>query len=44
MMSRKKRKIMEKMVYSNKKKDAEAELLRAKRRKIEKSGKGVPRV
>ncbi len=44
MMSRKKRKIMEKMVYSNKKKDAEAELLRAKRRKIEKSGKGAPRV
>lgn len=44
MMSRKKRKIMEKMVYSNKKKDAEAELLRAKRRKIEKSGKSVPRV
>merc|ERR1712093_658591 len=33
-----KRKIMEKMVYSNKKKDAEAEKLRAKRRKIEKSG------
>jgi pescadillo len=44
MMSRKKRKIMEKMVYSNKKKDAEAELLRAKRRKIEKSGKSAPRV
>ncbi|KAE9366702.1 Pescadillo [Stipitochalara longipes BDJ] len=43
MMSRKKRKIMEKMVYSNKKKDAEAELLRAKRRKIEKSGKAAPR-
>jgi pescadillo protein len=44
MMSRRKRKIMEKMVYSNKKKDAEAELLRAKRRKIEKSGKSAPRV
>ena len=43
MMSRKKRKIMEKMVYSNKKKDAEAEKLRAKRRKIEKSGKGPER-
>ncbi|PMD31412.1 putative Pescadillo like protein [Hyaloscypha variabilis F] len=43
MMSRKKRKIMEKMVYSNKKKDAEAELLRVKRRKIEKSGKAAPR-
>ncbi|KAN0092256.1 putative Pescadillo like protein [Hyaloscypha variabilis] len=43
MMSRKKRKIMEKMIYSNKKKDAEAELLRAKRRKIEKSGKAAPR-
>ncbi|PBP27610.1 pescadillo [Diplocarpon rosae] len=39
MMSRKKRKIMEKMVYSNRKKDAEAEKLRSKRRKIEKSGK-----
>ncbi|TVY19236.1 Pescadillo-like protein [Lachnellula arida] len=43
MMSRKKRKILEKMVYSNKKKDGEAEVLRAKRRKIEKSGKGAPR-
>ena len=43
MMSRKKRKILEKMVYSNKKKDAEAETLRAKRRKIEKSGKAAPR-
>jgi pescadillo len=39
MMSRKKRKILEKMVYSNKKKDAEAEALRAKRRKIEKAAK-----
>lgn len=44
MMSRKKRKILEKMVYSNKKKDAEAETLRAKRRKIEKTGKAAPRV
>jgi pescadillo protein len=44
MMSRKKRKIFEKMTYSNKKKDSEAELLRAKRRKIEKGGKGTPRV
>lgn len=44
MMSRKKRKILEKMVYSNKKKDVEAETLRAKRRKIEKSGKAAPRV
>jgi len=43
MMSRKKRKILEKMVYSNKKKDVEAETLRAKRRKIEKSGKTAPR-
>ncbi|RFU32569.1 hypothetical protein B7463_g3787, partial [Scytalidium lignicola] len=43
MMSRKKRKILEKMIYSNKKKDAEAEALRAKRRKIEKAGKGVMR-
>ena len=44
MMSRKKRKILEKMVYSNKKKDEEAELLRAKRRKIEKAGKIVSKV
>ena len=44
MMSRKKRKIFEKMTYSNKKKDAEAEGLRAKRRKIEKAGKGTPKV
>ena len=43
MMSRKKRKIFEKMDYSNKKKDAEAEKLRGKRRKIEKSGKGALR-
>jgi pescadillo protein len=44
MMSRKKRKILEKMVYSNKKKDAEAEGLRAKRRKIEKAAKASSRV
>ncbi|KAL3418080.1 pescadillo [Phlyctema vagabunda] len=43
MMSRKKRKIHEKMIYSNKKKEAEAEVLRGKRRKIEKSGKAAPR-
>ena len=43
MMSRKKRKILEKMVYSNKEKEKEAETLRAKRRKIEKSGKGAKR-
>ncbi|RDW82519.1 pescadillo [Coleophoma cylindrospora] len=43
MMSRRKRKIHEKMIYSNKKKDAEAEVLRNKRRKIEKSGKAAPR-
>lgn len=36
MMSRRKRKVFEKMQYSNAKKDAEAEKLRAKRRKIEK--------
>jgi pescadillo protein len=40
MMSRKKRKILEKIVYSNKKKDAEAEALRAKRRKLEKVANG----
>ena len=43
MMSRKKRKILEKMIYSNRQKDAEAENLRAKRRKLEKSGKAPPR-
>ena len=43
MLSRRKRKILEKMVYSNKEKEKEAEGLRAKRRKIEKSGKGVVR-
>ena len=37
MMSRKKRKLFEKMQYGNAKKDAEAEKLRSKRRKIEKS-------
>jgi pescadillo len=36
MMSRKKRKLFEKMQYGNAKKDAEAEKLRSKRRKIEK--------
>ncbi|KUJ23858.1 putative Pescadillo like protein [Mollisia scopiformis] len=41
MMSRKSRKVLEKMTYSNKRKDVEAEKLRAKRRKIEKSGKGA---
>lgn len=35
MMSRRKRKVFEKMTYSNNKKDAEAEKLRGKRRKIE---------
>ena len=35
MMSRKKRKLFEKMQYSNVKKDAEAEKLRRKRRKLE---------
>jgi pescadillo protein len=39
MMSRRKRKIFEKMQYSNAKKDAEAEKLRGKRRKIEKATK-----
>ncbi|KAH8594592.1 Pescadillo [Bisporella sp. PMI_857] len=43
MMSRKKRKTFEKMEYSNKRKEAEAEILRAKRRKLEKAGKGAPR-
>jgi pescadillo protein len=38
MMSRKKRKLFEKMQYSNNKKDSEAEVLRRKRRKIEKGG------
>jgi pescadillo protein len=37
MMSRKKRKLFEKMQYGNAKKDAEAEKLRGKRRRIEKS-------
>lgn len=37
MMSRKKRKLFEKMQYGNTKKDAEAEKLRSKRRKIEKA-------
>ena len=38
MMSRKKRKLYEKMQHSNNKREAEAEALRRKRRKIEKSG------
>ncbi|GME33851.1 Ribosome biogenesis protein pescadillo [Neofusicoccum parvum] len=37
MMSRSKRKLLEKMTYSNKKKDEQAEKLRSKRRKIEKN-------
>ncbi|KAF4540733.1 Ribosome biogenesis protein pescadillo [Lasiodiplodia theobromae] len=36
MMSRSKRKLLEKMTYSNKKKDEQAEKLRSKRRRIEK--------
>ncbi|KAI7150721.1 hypothetical protein KC343_g8070, partial [Hortaea werneckii] len=36
MMPRRKRKMYEKMVYSNARKDEEAEKLRAKKRKIEK--------
>jgi pescadillo protein len=35
-MSRKKRKLLEKMLYSNQQKDDEAAKLRSKRRKIEK--------
>ncbi|KAK0322338.1 mRNA-binding ribosome synthesis protein nop7 [Friedmanniomyces endolithicus] len=42
MMPRRKRKMFEKMVYSNAKKDDEAERLRAKKRKIEKQG-GKPK-
>ena len=38
MMPRRKRKMYEKMVYSNARKDEEAEKLRAKRRKFEKAG------
>ncbi|KAK3674958.1 mRNA-binding ribosome synthesis protein nop7 [Recurvomyces mirabilis] len=38
MMSRRKRKMFEKMVYSNARKDEETEKLRGKRRKIEKGG------
>jgi pescadillo len=44
MMSRKKRKLLEKMLHSNNKKDSEAEALRRKRRKIEKSGSVAQRV
>ncbi|EXJ79433.1 hypothetical protein A1O3_08935 [Capronia epimyces CBS 606.96] len=40
MMSNKKRKLFEKMQYSNNKRDLEAEKLRAKRRKLERAGKG----
>ncbi|KIV77769.1 hypothetical protein PV11_09550 [Exophiala sideris] len=39
MMSNKKRKLFEKMQYSNAKRDTEAEKLRAKRRKVERAGK-----
>lgn len=39
MMPRRKRKMYEKMVYSNARRDEEAERLRGKRRKIEKAGK-----
>lgn len=39
MMSNKKRKLYEKMQYSNAKRDQEAEKLRAKRRKVERGGK-----
>jgi pescadillo len=39
MMSNKKRKLFEKMQYSNNKRDVEAEKLRSKRRKLEKSGR-----
>lgn len=40
MMPRRKRKMYEKMVYSNARKDEEGERLREKRRRIEKQGKG----
>lgn len=40
MMSNKKRKLYEKMQYSNNKRDVEAGKLRTKRRKLEKAGKG----
>jgi len=43
MMSNKKRKTFDKMQFSNKKKEGEAEVLRAKRRKIEKGGNAAPR-
>lgn len=42
MMSNKKRKLFEKMQYSNNKRDLEAEKLRAKRRKLERAGKARP--
>lgn len=41
MLGRKKRKVVEKMLFGNAKREAEAEHLRAKRRKIEKGVKGV---
>lgn len=41
MMSRSKRKLLEKMTYSNKKKDEQAEKLRSKRRRLEKGEKGA---
>ncbi|KEF63179.1 uncharacterized protein A1O9_01156 [Exophiala aquamarina CBS 119918] len=40
MMSNKKRKLYEKMQFGNNKRDVEAEKLRSKRRKLEKTGKG----
>lgn len=40
MLGRKKRKLVEKMLYGNTKRDAEAERLRAKRRRIEKGARG----
>jgi pescadillo protein len=39
MMSRKKRKLLDKMMYSNKKKDEEAQKLRSKRRRLENAAK-----
>lgn len=41
MMGRKKRKVVEKMLFGNARREAEAERLRAKRRRIEKGAKGV---
>ena len=39
MLSKKKRKLYEQMIYTNSKKSAEDEKLRAKRRRLEKEGK-----